>query len=609
MKKKPTNPNNGFDEWGGYMEAKKRKLEEQFESEANGDRTRGGIFQGVAIFVNGYTNPSAEELKALMLLHGGIYHHYESSRTTHIIASNLPHTKIKKLKPGEKIIKPEWIVDSIASGKLMDHKKYLLISDSTSAKPLSNLFRKCNIDNAESSTCSKSEAYSCKSVDTSVPKVSTIENELDTVNTSATNAKADTSSMAEQTNSVNNSAPNPQATNTNTTDYKSDTVNISAPKPEALTTKTASNEDFLGEFYNKSRLHHLSTMGAMFKQYVNQLREKHDGVFKGIEALRAWKSSSLQNTEEEELDETFSDNPKPSHSDPVIMHIDMDCFFVSVGIRNNPELKDQPVAVAHGKGNQAKEREGVDRQAEFDIYRQRTMNRMGLSSENHTRFNKVNAIGEFDSMSEIASCNYKAREYGLKNGMFVGQALKKCPQLKIVPYDFEGYKEVSYCLYNLIASLTLNIEAVSCDEMYVDCSQLFQKFELTPLQFATFLRETIVKETGCTCSTGFGSNKLQARLATKKAKPNGQFHLTSEMLSEFMFRIPLSDLPGVGHSLLFKLNSLGAQTCGDLQNISLKDLQDEVGNKNGLTLYNHCRGQDDKKLTFEHQRKSVFPLK
>ncbi|KAI5749214.1 hypothetical protein M8J76_005611 [Diaphorina citri] len=590
-KKQPSNKKgNGFEEWGGYMEAKKRKLEEQFELEANSD-SRGGIFQGVAIFVNGYTIPSAEELKALMMLHGGIYHHYESSRTTHIIASNLPHTKIKKLKPGDKIIKPEWIVDSISAGKLLDHKKYLLYTG-TDAKPLTKLLQKSYFENTEAPCCSKSL------VETS-SHTSTVSDSVDNTEESKSEAVNSEESKSEAANPIES-----KQETVKTIESKLETVNISAPKPQASSTKNASNEDFLGEFYNKSRLHHLSTMGSMFKQYVNELREKHDGVFRGIEAIREWKTS-LGITEDEDLEETFSDNPSPSEPEPVIMHIDMDCFFVSVGIRHHPELQDEPVAVAHGKGNSSKVREGVDRQAEFDIYRQRTMNRMGLNSENHTRFNKVNSLGEFDSMSEIASCNYKAREYGLGNGMFVGHALKKCPNLKIVPYDFEGYKEVSYCLYNLIASLTLNIEAVSCDEMYVDCSQLLQELSLTPLQFASYLRETIAKETGCTCSTGFGSNKLQARLATKKAKPNGQFHLTPQIISDFMLNIPLSDLPGVGHSLLFKLNSLGAQTCGDLQNISLKTLQNEVGNKNGLTLYKHCRGEDDKELTFEHQRKSV----
>jgi len=95
------------------------------------------------------------------------------------------------------------------------------------------------------------------------------------------------------------------------------------------------------------------------------------------------------------------------------------------------------------------------------------------------------------SMSEIASCNYEARKAGLRNGMFLGQALKLCPNLQTIPYDFEGYKEVSYALYNTVASFTLDIEAVSCDEMFVDCTRLLKETNCHPLDFATFVRKEI----------------------------------------------------------------------------------------------------------------------
>lgn len=95
------------------------------------------------------------------------------------------------------------------------------------------------------------------------------------------------------------------------------------------------------------------------------------------------------------------------------------------------------------------------------------------------------------SMSEIASCNYEARKAGLRNGMFLGQALKLCPNLQTIPYDFDGYKEVSYALYNTVASFTLDIEAVSCDEMFVDCTRLLTETNTHPLDFATFIRKEI----------------------------------------------------------------------------------------------------------------------
>merc|ERR1719189_333165 len=102
---------NGFADRGGYMAAKKAKLEEQFEKEAKAEGERQGIFSGVAIFVNGYTDPTADELKRIMMMNGGTFHHYQSSRTTHIIAINLPDTKVKALKGNELICHPKWIVE------------------------------------------------------------------------------------------------------------------------------------------------------------------------------------------------------------------------------------------------------------------------------------------------------------------------------------------------------------------------------------------------------------------------------------------------------------------------------------------------------------------
>jgi DNA repair protein REV1 len=87
---------NGFAEWGGYMEAKKSKLREQYKETATKQTEKlSDIFAGVAILVNGLTNPSSEELKQLMAAHGGTFHLYQHASTTHIIASNLPNVKVK----------------------------------------------------------------------------------------------------------------------------------------------------------------------------------------------------------------------------------------------------------------------------------------------------------------------------------------------------------------------------------------------------------------------------------------------------------------------------------------------------------------------------------
>ena len=81
---------------GGYMGFKKKKLLEQFSKAADEEESEGNIFSGVAIFVNGWTHPTCDELKRIMMTHGGVFHHYKNSKTTHIIASNLPDVKVGK---------------------------------------------------------------------------------------------------------------------------------------------------------------------------------------------------------------------------------------------------------------------------------------------------------------------------------------------------------------------------------------------------------------------------------------------------------------------------------------------------------------------------------
>lgn len=108
------------------------------------------------------------------------------------------------------------------------------------------------------------------------------------------------------------------------------------------------------------------------------------------------------------------------------MHIDMDCFFVSVGLRQRPDLKNKPVAVTHARGNPV--RNHPERQAEFELWAKKYPESFAM---------KTLDLDGGSSMSEIASCSYEARKCGIKNGMFLGAALKLCPNLQTIPYDFE----------------------------------------------------------------------------------------------------------------------------------------------------------------------------
>ncbi|XP_044578726.1 DNA repair protein Rev1 [Cotesia glomerata] len=601
---------NGLEDWGSYMAAKKAKLEEQFEEAAVTEFTEATkLFEGIAIFVNGYTHPCTDDLKRLMMEHGGTYHHYlRSGRTTHLIASNLPYSKIimyRKSKNPLPLCKPEWITDSIKANKLLDWRPYLLYSTTSVTQPQLNFKN----DNQESlATASSNQPIKNLAVDTDEKAVDCDSN------------KVKDQEFYDSMPGPSNCKPSSTSNNEN---LKGSNNIHKIRNGTALCSK---NDEFITEFYNNSRLHHISTMGATFKEYVNELRAKNTGSYPGFDCLKklnlddklvkeknsdecndsdsdesifnserisAIKAQKEQNKiddlkddsdSEEDLFDLDKPTPKRKSLKPkednkfVIMHIDMDCFFVSVGLRNKPELKGLPIAVTHARGNRP-------------------------TSTNSN--NNNNKDEEFLSMAEIASCSYEARKLGIKNGMFLGQALKLCPNLKTIKYDFEGYKQVSYILYNTVASYTLNIEAVSCDEMYADVTKIMTECNLTPEEFAGIIRKEIKDKTGCPVSTGFGGNKLQARLATKRAKPDGQFYLTSSKVKDYISSIGVRELPGVGYSTMQSLKKMNIKTCSDLQEIPLIVLQKEFGKKTGELLYSMCRGIDTTKLNIEHVRKSV----
>ncbi|KAG0371091.1 deoxycytidyl transferase [Mortierella sp. AD032] len=185
-----------------------------------------------------------------------------------------------------------------------------------------------------------------------------------------------------------------------------------------------------------------------------------------------------------------------------IMHIDFDCFFASVAIRGKPELQVKPIAVAHGTGGST-------------------------------------------SNSEIASCNYLARDFGVKNGMQLLKARTLCPELLVVPYEFQQYEDISIEFYKILLGYADELQAVSVDEALVDISskclptwesgvkdsqlsasggtQNDSASRMTPAEFALKVREEIFLATGCHASVGIGPNILLAKLSTKRAKPHGQF--------------------------------------------------------------------------------------
>ncbi|VBB25927.1 unnamed protein product [Acanthocheilonema viteae] len=452
------------EQWQNYMETKKAKLQYQVNV-LNKHKSISSIFEGVSIFVNGYTDPPAAELRKLIHMHGGEFHiYYKYGTTTHTIATHLAASKAKKLRKEEKIIHPRWLTDSVRLGVRLCEDDYLLYKDGALQTAVAKRF----------AVGSYSALKGARSA--------------------------------------------------------------------------ANDPNFVSNFYERSRLHLISTLAQEMKHYVNELRKNQNNNFPSRVYIQHL------------IDKNFANFPEET-----ICHIDLDCFFVSVALKTHPELIGKPVAITHSRST-----EGA-------------------------------------GMSEIASCSYEARALGVRNGSLIKDARQACPDLICLPYQFDDYRNISREIYSILSGYTLNIRAVSCDEMYVDLESLCNDMHITNvMEIVSVIRNEILAKTGCNASVG--NTMLIARIATRHAKPNGQFIIRSGDIDDLIKKEKVSSLPGIGYNIYAKLkNAFGEMSlCEDLQKVPINHLRNLLGEKIGTQIYNMCRGIDKERDFLEKVvRKSV----
>ena len=236
-----------------------------------------------------------------------------------------------------------------------------------------------------------------------------------------------------------------------------------------------------------------------------------------------------------------------------IIHIDMDCFYAAVEMRERPELARQPLAVGGASGR------GV-----------------------------------------LTTCNYPARAYGIRSAMPVFQAKQLCPQLVILPVRSDLYRAASQQVRAIFARYTELIEPLSLDEAYLDVSHL----KRPGAEIAQEIRATIEQETGLTASAGIGPNKLVAKIASDWNKPNGQCLVSPSKVDAFMRALPVRKIWGVGPKSAARLADFRIETCADLQTKDRTWLAREFGSF-GLELYDLCRGIDERPVQPNRIRKSL----
>ena len=240
-----------------------------------------------------------------------------------------------------------------------------------------------------------------------------------------------------------------------------------------------------------------------------------------------------------------------------IIHIDMDSFFASVELLDNPALAGRPIAVG----------------------------------------------GRPDQRGVIATCSYQARTFGVRSAMSSAQAVKLCPQLLILPPRIDRYREVSQQLQQLYAEFSDRIEPLSLDEAYLDFSDA-QLHQGSATLAAKAIRRRISEQTGLSASAGVGPNKMLAKIASDWNKPDGLFVIRPNEVAAFVVELPVSKLFGVGSVTEQKLRRMGITTCGQLQRIAANELSDRFG-KFGTRLYQLCRGEDNRPVEPRRQRKSL----
>jgi DNA polymerase-4 len=240
-----------------------------------------------------------------------------------------------------------------------------------------------------------------------------------------------------------------------------------------------------------------------------------------------------------------------------VIHVDMDCFYVSVERHLDPTLVGKCVAVG----------------------------------------------GSPDGRGVVASASYEARKFGVKSAMPMSQALRLCPQLVIVGGTFSRYAGFSQKVYDALAEFTPLVQMASQDEAYLDLTGTGLLWG-PPLAAAEAIHTRVIGQTGLPCSLGVASNKLVAKVASSLCKPSALLYIPTGSEEAFFRGLPAGYLPGVGNKSAARLKELGINTLGQLAAADTRRLSQHFGN--GVAeLQARARGEDQSVIVNDEPAKQV----
>ncbi|CAK7197484.1 deoxycytidyl transferase [Sporothrix eucalyptigena] len=650
-----------FGEFGDYFRRKKLKLQnEDLMMRQAMQGTKPQIFKGITIHVASYTQPPPEELRRMLVLHGATYIKYLDYKTmvTHIVASTLPPKKADDWRR-LRVVRPAWVVDSVAAGRLLPWSDYRLIhegpgqkriqfdgkgkmavqagrpdqmagyreqsKDSYYAAPMqrvgavhdrvastgttSSLFRQlettvlgddddgdpfANTDefpnlgigsdpllflerdkSKEKEGPQRVEGYSDNFLDSTIDDIDLVDVEDTYMKELEPEPKPASYEDLPPGQGMRHDRDDDNDGDRDMTGFENNSPG--KPPQEALPQKPLTSEEHNALLLADPKIRKSSTANPDFlKQFYSESRLHH---------LSTWKAelkSKMQRLAAEKGRSTASQNKrgKIKRKRRYVMHVDFDSFFCAVSLKNAPEYVDKPAAVAHSTGN----------------------------------------------ASEIASCNYPARTFGVKNGMWMRRAMELCPDLKVLPYDFPAYEEASAQFYEAILDIGEGsvVQSVSVDEALVDVTELVCQDTTTKDDdkeestldilceqdgadtLATTLRSQIKEKTGCNVSVGIGGNILLAKVALRRAKPAGQHQIRPEDVLDAIGELSVEQLPGVAYSIGRKLKEkMGVTAVRDLRALPKDRLVTVLGPKTGERLYEYARGIDHAAVGDQPIRKSV----